>query len=440
MKSKLPFPKTGSRFFTTLRYMKAPYDCYRKWKANYGDTFMVNALNGDVLATCNPDNLRTALAASSDDVSQFATETTKPLVGASSVILINGPRHKQERRILSPSFGGACLGQYAPEIESIAERKTRDWSVGDKILVMDEALDVSLDVIIRVVFGVVDTELMSAFRRQIKKFVTSFHPILAFTQLFQRSWFGLSPWVRFQKEKQALDAMLNVEIERESRNDGPSRGMLGRILQEYREQDGAIDVENVRSQLITLLLAGHETTQIAIAWAMSWLHRNPEYVDRLRVELQSCDWITVAKESKLLDGVCQETLRLNTILPDVVRTLRSPIEWSGHELPVGTNIALAGCLVHEDESLYPDPFAFKPERWEDFKAKPHQFLPFGGGVRRCLGAPLSLLEMKIVILCWIGKFEFEIPADAPESEPVHRRNITMAPQTGIPLMIKATLS
>ena len=429
------FPKTGSRFLTTMRYMRRPYECYRQWKSRYGDTFEVNALNGNVIATCNPENLRTALAASTDDVCQFATETTAPLVGPSSVILIDGPRHRQERRILSPSFSGACLQHEATKIVDVADEAADRWRVGDTIKIMDEALDVSLNVIIRVVFGVADESLMDRFRKQIKGFVASFHPLLAFTKIFQWHWFGLSPWIRFQREKEAFEKMLDAEIERELQATHNSRGMLPRILQEYREQDGSVDRANVRAQLITMLLAGHETTQIAIAWAMSWLTRFPKYAMQLRDELVSNDLPTVIKSSQLLNGICNETLRLNPILPDVVRTLKNPMTWSGVELGPGTNIALATSLVHEDESIYPHPSQFKPERWFDWKAKPHQFLPFGGGARRCLGAPLSLLELKIVILRWLSRFEFKLPANTSECEPVARRSLTMAPRSGIPLLI-----
>lgn len=430
-----PFPKTGSRFLTTMRYMRRPYECYRQWKSRFGDTFEVNALNGNVVATCNAENLRTALAISTDDASQFATETTAPLVGPSSVILIDGARHRQERRILSPSFSGPCLHHEAEKIVEVAQQAADRWRVGSTIKVMDEALDVSLNVIIRVVFGVTNQSRMASFREQIKKFVASFHPILAFTRIFHWHWFGLSPWGRFQREKGRLEAMLDKEIDRELAAGLNSEGMLARILQEYQEQDGGIDRDNVRAQLITMLLAGHETTQIAIAWAMSWLTRYPKVAEALRSELTSCELPDMIKNSKLLDGVCKESLRLNPILPDVVRTIKKPLVWSGFELPPGTNIALATSLVHEDEAIYPSPDRFRPQRWFDWKPKPHQFLPFGGGVRRCLGAPLSLLELKIVILTWLAKFEFESPFPLSQNEPVARRSITMGPRSGIPLVV-----
>ncbi len=182
-----------------------------------------------------------------------------------------------------------------------------------------------------------------------------------------------------------------------------------------------------------MLLAGHETTQIAIAWAMSWLHRHPDILERLRNELNDDDSIDSIIQSQLLSGVCNESLRLNPIISDVIRVLKKPMAWTDYELPAGTNVAIAISLVHENEKLFPEPFKFDPERWLDAKFKPHEFLPFGGGIRRCIGAPLAILEMKIVIAAWSKNFKFELPADASKVEMVHRRNITMAPKSGIPL-------
>ena len=435
--NKLPFRTTRNRALTTWRFMKDPYSCYRKWKQELGDTFVVKALNGDVVVTCDPVNIKTTFAATTDEVAQFAVETTEALLMKSSVLLIDGPRHRQERRILSPSFNHQCLFRYVDLVGRIATNTANSWKEGETIRIMDPALRVSLDVIIEVVFGVSEPEKVRLFREHIKRFVSSFHPILAFTKLFQRSWFGLSPWNRFLKHKHALEQLLDREIEEvlayRSESEDSSRGMLSRILGEYESQDGRIDQENVRTQLITMLLAGHETTQIAIAWGMSWLHRNPESLEELRGELRSQPILEVVNDSKLLNGICLESLRLNAVIPDIVRTLKAPMDWQGVTLPTGTNIGVSISLVHENSELYPEPFEFRPHRWDDRKPKPTEFLPFGGGVRRCLGAPLSIMEFKIVIATWVKNFEFRLPSDVVEVEPLYRRNVTMAPKSGIEL-------
>ncbi|MEM7315299.1 MAG: cytochrome P450 [Planctomycetota bacterium] len=433
----LPFPSTGYRLWTTYKFVRDPYTCYQRWHQDYGDTFIVNAMNGDVVVTCDPENVQKALSAGSDDVRQFAVGTSAPLIGETAVIVISGPPHKQKRRLLSHSFGRGCVAQQLAQMEQSAVDATKRWTPGEQIRVMDYSLDVSLDVIIRVVFGVTDTETMVRFRDRIKSYVASFHPLLAFTRIFQRSWFGLSPWDRFQREKRGLETMLESAIdEAVACEDKASRGLLGQIIESYQEEDQAIDKPDICSQLITMLLAGHETTQIAIAWAMSWLHRHPEFLDRLRSEIQTKSLVEMIKDSELLDGVCQESLRLNAILPDFVRTLNKPMIWSGVELPAGTNIGIATYLLHSRPEIYPEPDAFRPDRWSQFRVKPHQFTPFGGGVRRCLGANMATMEMKTVLVTWLREFEFALPGDSPEVESVYRRNLTMAPKSGIPLIVK----
>jgi cytochrome P450 len=203
----------------------------------------------------------------------------------------------------------------------------------------------------------------------------------------------------------------------------------------HSKYDDGLDTtnSNIRDQLVTMLLAGHETTQIAISWAMSWLHRRPEYADRLRAELDQDDSVDAIAQSVLLEGICNESLRINSVVSDVVRTLREPMEWKEGTLPAGTNIAVAICLVHEDPTIYPEPFQFNPDRWNDRDFKPTEFMPFGGGVRKCPGLTLAMLEMKMVIAAWMKNFRFELPDDAPGTEPLYRRNITMAPRSGIPL-------
>lgn len=414
--------------------MRDPFSCYRSWKRRFGNTFVVNALNGDVVATCDRENIRRAFAASFDDVEPFAVETVRPLVGGSSVFLLQGERHRRERTILSPPFHGKSTGRRADEIRDIALRVAGNWQAGQTIRIMDASLDVSLEVIIRIVFGVQSQEEVEQFKQHVKRFVRSFHPVLAFTRMFQRPLLGLSPWNRFIAERSRFYRLLDEQIRRRRNEGGNQDSVLTQLIRSRYEDGSQADDESIRDQLVTLLFAGHETTQIAIAWAMSWLARKSEIADRLRSELDRDDSLEAVLQSELIDGICNESLRLNAIVPDTVRTLRVPMTWTDVELPAGSHIAIAICLVHEDPELYPAPFEFDPDRWSRRIFKPNEFLPFGGGVRRCIGAPLAVLEMKIVIATWWRHFRFELPTDAPHVEPLHRRNVTMAPVSGIPLV------
>ncbi|MEM7455652.1 MAG: cytochrome P450 [Planctomycetota bacterium] len=431
--SHMKFRSTGNRFLTTWKFMRDPFTCYRRWKQDFGESFMVRALNGNVVATCNRENIRRVFAARSGEVGQFAVGTIAPLMGGSSLFIVEGEQHRRERAMLSPSFRGERINNKAEEIREVAMRVARGWQPGQTMRMMDPSLDVSLEVIIRVVFGVQSPELVEEFKARIKKFVSSFHPSLAFSRLLQRPLLGLSPWNRFLKARSELFELLDEQIKLRRQSEIDSDNMLSGLMHARYEDGTGVSDKGIRDQLVTMLLAGHETTQIAISWAMSWLHRHPEFAERLRAELDKDDSIDAILRSPLLDGICNESLRINSIVSDIVRTVREPMEWEEGTLAAGTNIAVAICLVHEDPELYPDPMAFNPDRWSGAKLKPHEFMPFGGGIRRCLGAPLAILEMKIVIAAWMQNCRFELPPDRPEHEPVYRRNVTMAPKSGIPL-------
>ena len=425
---------TGNRFLTTWRFIKDPFQCYRNWRSRFGKTFVVNALNGDVVATCNRENIRRAFAATFADVAPFAVDTVRPLVGEDSVFLVQGERHRRERSVLSPPFHGSAMRSQSNALEKAALEVTKHWRAGQTVRIMDASLDFSLEVIVRIVFGIESREQIDQYNSKIKEFVSRFHPVLAFTKIFQRSWLGLSPWNAFAKSRDDFWSMLVRQIHF-SRDQGcPDGTVLNHLIQAHYEDGKPATNESIRDQLVSMLLAGHETTQIAIAWAMSWIHRHPDVQERLTEELDNSTLEEVL-ESQLLTGVCHESLRLNAIIPDTVRTLRKPMDWEELELPSGSNIAISICLVHEDPDVYPDPLTFNPDRWLRKTYKPNEFLPFGGGVRKCIGAPLAMLEMKIAVAVWLRNFRFELPADAPAHEPIHRRNVTMAPRTGIPLRI-----
>ena len=314
-------------------------------------------------------------------------------VGSSSVFLLSGEPHRRERSLLSPAFHGKSNHHRAEIIRAVALRTAHQWQPNETIRIADVALDVSLEVIIRIVFGVQTQQRVESFKQKIKDFVTSFHPALAFSRLLHRPLFGLSPWNRFVKARGELLAMLDDEIAARQVDDS-SDNILSQLLQSRYEDGADVNFVSIRDQLVTLLLAGHETTQIAIAWGMSWLHRTPQIADQLRAELDANDSTDAIQRAQLLDGVCNESLRINPILADVVRNLTEPMEWQEMTLPAGSNVAIPICLTHEDEQVFPDPFRFDPHRWKELEVKPHQFMPFGGGVRRCIGAPLAIMEMK----------------------------------------------
>lgn len=432
-------PGGGNRFLTTWRFMKDPYTSYRSWQQKFGDTFWIRALNGDIVVNANRENIRRIFAAPTESLSQFAVQTLKPLMGASSLFLVEGQTHRRERAMLSPSFHGDRIDGQAEIIREAAIRAGQSWQPGQTVEMMEPALELSLEVIIRIVFGIKSQAQVESFKKSIKHFVASFHPVLAFSRLTHRSLLGLSPWNRFVKSRDEFHQLIHQEIQSRRKTEKLGEDLLSRLLQARYDDDGSVSDQQICDHLVTMLLAGHETTQIAMAWAMSWLHRNPSMLGRLREELSNKNSSEQILKNEYLNGVCNESLRINAIVSDVVRKLKRPLELEDHLLPEGTNVSVAICLVHEDPELYPEPFRFMPQRWEGQRFKPHEFMPFGGGIRRCIGATLAMLELKMTIATWVEHFEFELPENIPDVEPVYRRNVTMAPKTGIPLVFKRRL-
>lgn len=426
-------PGPGGRLKSTWQLMTKPYETYSAWQKRYGQTFLVRALNGNVVLTSDPENIRRVLSARHDEISQFAIGTISPLIGENSVILVNGQRHKRARSMLMPAFHGEALRGCVQTMESIAERVTDNWQVGQTFKVMQASLEYSLEVIIEVVFGVQAPDRVQEFKFAIMDYVQSFRPIFAFTRRFQSRL--LPSWNRFLRAKKQSDIMLSEQIAMARTSPDASFGVLSMLLAARDEDGQPLGDAELKEQMVTLLFAGHETTQIAIAWAMSWLHRTPDVLSRLTEEISNASLDEMLR-SDLLHGVCQESLRLNPIVPDFLRVLEKPMELDGIALPKGTTVGILSCLVHANPIIYSDPEKFQPDRWTQQRFKPHEFLAFGGGVRRCIGATMALMEMKIVLVTWLRKFRFELPDDAPHVEPVHRRNLTMAPRSGIPLRIR----
>ena len=395
-------------------------------------------LNGNVVVTSNTENIRRVLAARHDETSQFAIGTISPLIGESSVLIVNGQRHKRARSMLAPPFQGECVRNSMSTMQSVADRVIDNLKPGDRIRVMDISLDFSLEVIIQVIFGVEGLDDVEVFKRAVKNYVRSFRPVFAFTRLLQNRW--VPQWRQFQHQKASFNQLLETQIKR--RRQGTDNIMMRLRCYWPRETSKATPWQNpsLRDQLISLLFAGHETTQIAIAWAMSWIHRHPDILERLRTEISNEPDMAQLLKSKLLEGICMESLRLNPIVADFLRVFLVPIEFEEVDLSANSNVGILTTLVHRDPEIYPNPERFDPDRWANRTYKPYEFLAFGGGIRRCIGAAMAIMEMKIALVTWLRRLEFQLPDDTPDRETVHRRNLTMAPRSGIALVVSKVLS
>lgn len=428
-----PIPD-GPRFRTwnTWKLIRDPYTFYDDCRTRWGDTFWVDAMNGRVLVSSDPEVLHDLLKCDTNQVRPFASEASIPLTGPNSVIALWGPRHRAERRLLTPPFHGARMKAYGGVMTTTVDEVSADWHDGAEIVASDTMLTVSVRVIVRAVFGVLEPERMSPWTDAIGALVNGFSPAVLFFPALQVAPFGMGPWARFLRARDGLDALLLGEI-RDRRASG-ARGddILSMMLDATHEDGRSMTEVEIRDELVTLLFAGHETTQIAMSWMLYHLSRDPGALERLQAELDGTDGSPEAlAKLPFLDAVVNETLRMNPIVPDFIRTLVVPLTLGGHELPAGSHVAMVSSLVHTRPDLYPEPYRFRPERFLERKYKPHEWLPFGGGVRRCLGATLATWEMKVVVGTLLRRFTF----DSLSEETAVRRNVTMGPRHGVRLRV-----
>ena len=291
---------------------------------------------------------------------------------------------------------------------------------------------ISLDVILRAVFGVHDGTAIAAWRRTILADVRTATPAIIFVPWLRHDFRGHGPWARFKEARTRFDAMLFSEIRRRRADGREGEDILGLILAARYDDGGAMSDEEVHDQLITLVVAGHETTATSLAWSIEWLSRLPAVRDRLTAEVDALGDSPAPEAiaaAPYLDAFCTEALRVHPIVPDLAREAVTPFALGRWRIPAGVAVSVATTLLHTDPAVYAEPHRFVPERWLDKKPSPFSYTPFGGGARRCLGAAFATYEMKIALATIVRTLTFE-PGRREATRPV-RQNITIGPSKGV---------
>jgi cytochrome P450 len=312
--------------------------------------------------------------------------------------------------------------RYGKLIQEVTEREMESWPVGKPFALHPHTQRITLAVILRSVFGVHDEERLERASTLINEFTHKVHVIVQFPRL--RGRFGrFGPWERFQRARAALDEFIYEEIAarradpgREERDD-----VLSLLLGARHDDDTPMSDEELRDELITVIGAGHETTATALAWAMERLLRTPRVLGRLRESI-------AAGEDEYLDATVRETLRSRPVVADAARKMTQPARIGGYDLPAGTFVLAAIAAIHQRPDIYPDPEEFRPERFLDGKVDNYAWIPFGGGVRRCIGAAFAEYEMRIILRTILERADLSAPTQKPERVKV--RHITMAPAKG----------
>ena len=393
--------------------------CHRR----YGRTFTVRvAPFGEVVHIADPADVKAVFAG--DPAVYHAGEANTvigDLIGPSSVLLLDEAQHRRRRALMTPPFHGKSVRRQSEVMAEVAVAEADSWPVGRPFPLRPRMQALTLEVILRTVIGVQDGDRLAALRRALPP-LADLGPLLTMRLMYpklRQHW----PWSRYDRRQAVADALLYAEIEHARRDPRlEERPDVLAMLVRARDEDGApMPDSELRDQLVTLLLAGHETTANALAWTFERLVRHPEILQRATEAAESGD-------DEYLDAVARESMRVRPILFDVVRRLAAPVELGGYRLPAGIHVMPTMGLTQRSERHYPEPGEFRPERFLDVRVDPSIWFPFGGGVRRCLGATFAGVEMRIVLREVLRRVELTV-TEAP-AERVRMHNIMLIPSRG----------
>lgn len=430
----LPPGPRGPVAVVSARFAHRPLDRLVQWHRRYGDVFTVRLLGfGPGVYVADPDAVRQLFTGDQSDLlAGEANSVLIPVLGEHSVLVLDGPRHLRQRKLLLPPFQGPRVAGFREIIRDAAEREVDRWRPGDELVLRERMRAVGFEVICRAVFGVREPARVEALRVALSAVLDTSALLLADERL--RADHGrFSPGGRFARRIAVADRLVHAEIaERRRAGDLDARDDVLSLLLRARDEDGqALSDAELRDELVTLLAAGHETTATALAFAFEFLLRDPAALARARAAAADGD-------DAHLDAVGRETLRLRPVLDATERTLTRPREVAGFELPAGVRVYPAIALIHRRPDLHDDPLAFRPERFAAGETPPYSWLPFGGGIRRCIGAPLAQAEIVEVLRVALSRVELLPRAARPD--PVVLRGITIAPRDGVRVRVVRRLS
>jgi cytochrome P450 len=404
----------------SVEYGLDPFGFFgRAWR-RFGDAYTVRVVGEEWVVLCHPDAVREVYGHGPDDLdSGAANRALRPILGTRNVLLLDGAEHLRRRKLVLPPFHGERMKAYAGIVDEAAERELAGWAEGS-VAVLPRMQAITFEVILRAVFGVDDAARLgrlTAALRRLLSWTTHWRRVLVFTFLGPERVMALDG---FRRQLAEVDELVMAEIaRRRDAGDLAAREDVLSLLLGARDEDGRpLDDEELRDELVTLLVAGHETTAALLAWALHELAREPAAQDRL-----------AAADGGFADAVVAETLRLHPPVPlGSLRRLRRPLRLAGLDLPAGATVASCAVVIHRRPDLYERPETFLPERFLEGKPPAGAYLPFGGGVRRCVGAAFAQFEARLVLEAVARRFVLRPVGRAPRG--VGRRGIVLVPRRG----------
>jgi cytochrome P450 len=427
----LPLP----RAMQTLRFSIRQIEFVFRARRELGEVFQLRgSIDDDIEAiTCHPDHVRSLFTAKPEEAPSLTGESPlRPIVGPNSVLTAVGPRHMRQRKLLLPPFHGEAVERYTAMIAAAADREIDGWPVGTPFALAPRMQAITLDVIMAGIFGVEGSPAKGTpeyeLRRVLRRLVAlSTRPE---AQLFELLNLGSDePVGPTRLFLQLLDRQLYAVIS--ARREAPRGTDILSLLFDAETEDGErLTDQELRDELLTLVLAGHETTANTLAWAFERLLRHPAEYDRVRDVARSDD-----DADGYLEATIHETMRSRPVIPVIGRRVMVPWQLGEYRMPADSSILISILLVHHREDVYPDPFSFRPERFVGRKPGTYTWIPFGGGIRRCLGAALAMAEQRVVLGAIARRADLEAPDPRPEH--ARHRNVTMIPAQGARVVMRS---
>jgi cytochrome P450 len=432
MAYQLPPGPRQPRALQTLGWWTRPIAFLERCRARYGKRFTLQLLaTPPFVMLSDPDEVKEVFTAAPDVLHPGeGARILEPVVGQNSVILLDEGSHLEQRKLMLPAFHGEKMERLSGLMTEVSEREAAGWPRGEPIELHPRLQALTLEVILRAVFGLDPGERLDALRERLTKILAMGATPVSILPFLQRDYGPRSPWAQFVRSREETDALVYELIDERRREDGERDDILSMLLDARHEDGSPMSAQELRDELMTLLVAGHETTASELAWAFERLSRSPAVLARLKAEIDEDD------DDAYLTATIQETLRRRPVLPNAApRFVKQPVTIGGWTYPAGVCVVANAYLIHHDPAIYPDPYAFSPERFLDQPPGTYTWIPFGGGRRRCLGASFAQLEMKLVLRAVLARNELRVGEGAAELS--RRRAITLSPRRGATAVLVA---
>ncbi|NEO29504.1 MAG: cytochrome P450 [Symploca sp. SIO3C6] len=442
---RLPDGPQLPRWLQLIKWIADPFGYLNQCRQRYGDTFTLRLSGFEPLVfLSHPQAIQAIFTASP---SQFdsgrGNGLIQPLLGDNSLVLLDGNRHRQQRKLLLPPFHGERMYSYCQLICELTEEVASRWVVDKPFVARNAMQEITLRVIMGAVFGLREGERYQQLKPMLGQMLdmtgSPLRSSMLFFKFIQQDLGAWSPWGKMLRRKQKINELLQAEIEERRKQDKSNGNDILTLMISVRDENGEpMTDQELKDQLMTLLFAGHETTATALSWALYWIHQLPDVRKKLLQELDGLgnkpDPMTISK-LPYLSAICQETLRIYPVAPVTSpRIAKSPIEIMGRQYDTNTILFPCIYLTHHREELYQQASQFKPERFIERQYSAYEYLPFGGGNRLCIGYALAMLEMKLVLATILSRYQLALVDDKPVKPT--RRGVTLAPANGIPMVLK----